>query len=80
MPKAYITFEETNESHLLAMLMWKRKSNRISQDEVAKTIGIGQSTYAKKEQGERPLTVREFLSACNTIGIKPSDLLKEIGI
>ena len=80
MPKTYLTTEDRQEAHLLAMLSWKRKEADVKQEDAAKTIGILQSTYSKKENGKRPMTVKEFLTVCNTIGIKPSDLLKEIGI
>ena len=79
MPKTYTTIEDRQEAHLLAMIAWKRNEADIRQEEAAKTIGITQSHYSRKEKGKRPMTIREFLTLCNAIGIKPSEILKEIG-
>ena len=54
-----------------------RKDRNISQEEVAKVIGLARPTYIAFEQGKRDLTTNEAKLAANYFGISLSDFISE---
>lgn len=69
---------------LLRMLKSKRQQKRISQENMAKKIGVPQSFISKIESGERRIDVMELFHYCEVLGIEIiqfiTDLIKEINI
>ncbi len=67
-----------------AELRGLRSKRGLSQDELAKTSGIGKRTLVRIEQGERAMTTTQLYKICRALGIKPSRLIDavevEIGI
>jgi len=59
-------------------LIEARRSQNLSQAEVAKRLGRPQSFVSKYERGERRVDVVEFLEVAEALGIDPLELLAEI--
>lgn len=59
-------------------LITLRKSNNLTQTDVAQKLGRPQSYVAKYEGGERRLDVVEFVAVAYALGAEPSRLLAEI--
>jgi ribosome-binding protein aMBF1 (putative translation factor) len=56
-----------------------RLNKQLTQTEVATKLGRPQSFVSKYESGERRLDVIEFLSVCDALGVRPTDMLKALG-
>jgi transcriptional regulator with XRE-family HTH domain len=63
---------------LRALLIDARKSESLTQAELAKQIGRPQSFVSKYERGERRLDVVEFLEITNALGIEASEIIEDI--
>lgn len=63
---------------LLRMLKSKRQQKRISQEEMAKKLGVPQSFISKIESGERRIDVMELFRYCEGIGIDVIQFIKEL--
>lgn len=57
----------------LQRLKYERMSRKISQDEMAKAIGVVRSTYHKKENGDIKISVEEFSKILDVLEIPQSD-------
>jgi len=55
-----------------------RKSERLTQIDVAKRLKKPQSFVSKYETGERKLTVGDFLAVCEVLGRDPDKVLDKI--
>lgn len=53
----------------LQKLRYERLSRKISQETMAKALGITRGTYHKKENGDIKISVEEFSIILNTLGI-----------
>jgi len=60
------------------LMVKARKSNGLSQQELAKRLHRPQSFVAKYEGGERRVDVLEFVTICRAIGADPLKLLKAL--
>ena len=58
------------------LMVKARKSNGLSQQELAKRLHRPQSFVAKYEGGERRVDVVEFIEICRAIETDPNKLLK----
>lgn len=56
----------------------RRKALGMTGVEVAKSVGIGQSTLSQIENGTSP-TLDTLIKICNALSIKPSELLSDDG-
>ncbi|KHF27813.1 Antitoxin PezA [Anoxybacillus sp. BCO1] len=56
----------------------RRKALGMTGVEVAKAVGIGQSTLSQIENGTSP-TLDTLIKICNALSIKPSELLSDDG-
>lgn len=52
-----------------------RKENGLTQDDMAKILGIGKRTYVDKEHGVRPFTADEMIIIRNYFGVKMDDFI-----
>ena len=55
----------------------KRKELGLTQDSLAKKIGIDQTFYSKIEKGERVGSIKTIQAICKVLNISASDLLEE---
>jgi transcriptional regulator with XRE-family HTH domain len=53
----------------LQRLRFERLSRRVSQEEMAKALGVTRPTYYKKESGQIKISVDEFATILDTLGI-----------
>lgn len=56
----------------LQKLRYERLSRRLTQEEMAKAIGVTRTTYYKKETGNIKISVEEFSVLLDVLGI-PQD-------
>lgn len=64
---------------LIEQLATERRQAGLSQDEIARRLGVRQQLVSKYESGERRLDVIEFLDAARAIGIDGMALLRRLG-
>ncbi len=57
----------------LQKLRYERLSRKISQDDVAKALGINRSSYYKKENGDIKISVNEFSTILTTLKIPANE-------
>lgn len=57
----------------LQKLRYERLSRKISQEEVAKALGINRTSYYKKENGDIKISVEEFSVILTVLGIPHSE-------
>lgn len=57
----------------LQKLRYERLSRKVSQEEVAKRLGINRSSYHKKENGVIKISVNEFSEILNVLGIPQNE-------
>ncbi|MDE1146733.1 MAG: helix-turn-helix transcriptional regulator [Azospirillaceae bacterium] len=64
---------------LLTELVARRKIAGITQEEVARELGIRQNLVSKYELGEVRLNVVQYARYCRAIGLEPGELLVTVG-
>jgi transcriptional regulator with XRE-family HTH domain len=64
---------------LRELLIAARKKAKLTQAEVAESLGRPQSFVAKYEGGERRLDVIEFMLVANALGADPTKLMRKLG-
>lgn len=64
---------------LLSILRKARRASGKTQEEVAELLGKPQSWMSKIENGERELSVIDYLSLCKAINLNPSKTLEIVG-
>lgn len=74
-----LTIEAEQAEKTRTYLIGKRKMSKVTQDDVAYNACVSRKTISGVENG-RSMDIKVFFAYCNTTGIKPSDLLKEIGL
>ena len=62
----------------LKVLIQKRKSAKMTQQNVADILKKPQSFVSKYENGERRLDVVEFIKVARSMGASPISIIKEI--
>ena len=63
---------------LLALLRSMREESGVTQVELAKKLGVNQSTYSKLERGERRLDLIQVRTIGRLIGVSLVDFVKEL--
>lgn len=58
----------------LEKLRFERISRKITQEKVASALGIHRSSYHKKEHGNNKMSVEEFATVLNVLGIPHSEI------
>jgi transcriptional regulator with XRE-family HTH domain len=58
------------------ILASERKRRGITQADIAKKLKKPQSFVSKYENGQRQLTVADFIGACNALALRPADFFK----
>ncbi|TWB64427.1 helix-turn-helix domain-containing protein [Nitrospirillum viridazoti] len=64
---------------LLQTLVARRKASGVTQEDVARQLGIRQNVVSKYELGEVRLNVIEYVRYCRAIKLDPGELLGEFG-
>lgn len=62
----------------LDKLKYIRMSMKISQEEMARTIGISLRSYQMKESGKNEFSLKEMVSISLKLNMSIHDLLKEV--
>jgi len=57
--------------NILNMIKQFRKAKLLTQSDVAQRLGVERSTYARKENGNIPFTLKEFLLIADILNISP---------
>jgi len=52
-----------------------RKERGVSQRELARALGVAQSTLSRIERGERRVSVDLLIEIARTLGVRPADML-----
>jgi len=63
---------------LLRILRSKRQQKRISQEDLAKKLGVPQSFISKIESGERRIDVIDLFRYCEVLNIELVQFIKEL--
>jgi transcriptional regulator with XRE-family HTH domain len=63
---------------LLRILRSKRQQKRISQEDLAKKLGVPQSFISKIERGERRIDVIDLFRYCEVLNIELVQFIKEL--
>lgn len=58
----------------LQKLRYERMSRRITQDEMARVLGVSRSSYIKRENGSVKISVEEFSIILNKLGIPEDEI------
>lgn len=64
------------QRRLVALLVDRRRRRKLTQADVAKALGRGQSFVSAYESGQRRIDVVEFAQICDALGVKASSLLR----
>lgn len=59
----------------LQRLRYERLSRKISQEKMAAALKINRSSYHKKENGDIKISVEEFTTIIETLGIPENEVL-----
>lgn len=59
------------ELHIRAV----RKERGVSQRELARALGVAQSTLSRMERGERRVSVDRLIAIARALGVRPADML-----
>ena len=65
-------------SILLRLLAEKREKSGLTQSELAKRLGLTQSTVSKFERGDRRLDVVQLRTICAHLGVSLLDFVSEL--
>lgn len=71
------TLRSPDYARLLALLVAKRDVAGMSQQVLARKLGVPQSFVAKVETGQRRIDVIEFLAIARALGADPVKLLRD---
>lgn len=69
---------QQEREQLRSILKEIRKEARIRQVDLAKRLGKPQSYVSKYESGERNLDILEAKEVCEVLGVRLSDLVKQL--
>ncbi len=61
---------------LARLISARRKSLKLSQEEVAKSAGVSRSYYSDIERGLRNISVESLVRVSTALTVRPSDILK----
>ena len=61
-----------------AYLAKERKAKKISQQQIADTLGVSKSAVSCWELDKRTIYAEQMISYCDALGIDPQDLVKEV--
>ena len=67
----------TYQSIVGAVLINIRLRLQVEQAHIAKSVGVGQSTWSRIERGESTLSVTQLAKAAETLQVNPSTILSE---
>ena len=65
-------------SVLLRLLAERREKSALTQTQLAKKLGVTQSTISKFERGDRRLDVIQLRTICSHLGVSLSDFVAEL--
>jgi transcriptional regulator with XRE-family HTH domain len=68
---------QTKYKAIISRLVEERERAGFSQQHLAARLGTSQSTVSKIESLRRRLDVSEFITLFETLGISPSDVLRD---
>ena len=63
------------ETNVTLKIRAARKERGISQRDLARALGMAQSTLSRIERGERRLGVDQLIAIARALGVSPSDMI-----
>lgn len=72
--------DETSSRDVQRVLQALREKQSLTQRDLAERLGCSQTAVWKQEHGEVRLTVSAFFATCNALGVKPSSVLRRLGL
>ena len=66
---------ERAETNVTSKIRAARKKRGISQRDLARTLGMAQSTLSRLERGERRVSVDQLIEIARALGVRPADML-----
>ncbi|WEX76659.1 helix-turn-helix transcriptional regulator [Sinorhizobium numidicum] len=63
---------------LVALLIEKRKTAGLTQDDLARAVGEHQSFVARLESGQRRIDVIEYIALAEVMGFDAAEALKQL--
>ncbi len=69
------TIGDSRYLEVITRLRLARKTQKLTQGDIAKMISVPQSFVSKYETGERRLDIIELLDICSALGIEIHDVL-----
>lgn len=65
------------KANYLSNIKAERARKNMTQEDIAKKLGVSATTYNFKETGRRPINVEELIIIASALGTDPQTLLKE---
>lgn len=56
----------------------KRREKEVTQKDLSNYIGISQSQLSKFENGEREITIRQFIKGCSYLRINITEIVRQL--
>jgi HTH-type transcriptional regulator/antitoxin HipB len=72
------TIDSPRHLRLVEILTERRKSARLTQEDIAKLLEVPQSVISSLERGGRRIDIVEFLEIAELIGLDPHFLIGEL--
>jgi len=72
------SIHSVEQERLRALLIRKRREAGLTQDQLARRLGVYQSFVSKYETGERRLDVFELATIAEAMGLDPVEMLREV--
>ena len=67
--------EQNNVANVAVRIRAARQGRGISQRELARAVGVAQSTLSRIERGERRVSVDRLIAIARALGVRPSDMM-----
>lgn len=61
------------------LLQEKRKERKLTQEELARRIGLGRTSVTNIEKGRQPVTLQLLFDLAKVLALSPADLLPDMG-
>lgn len=63
------------QQNVAARIRAARKGRGISQRDLARAVGVAQSTLSRIERGKRRVSVDRLVAIARALGVRPSDMM-----
>jgi transcriptional regulator with XRE-family HTH domain len=70
-------FQDDRYRAVVELLVAERKRQRMSQEKLARILGLHQPFVSRFENGERRLDIIEFIDVAKALGLRPEGIVKD---